>query len=44
MFLKFSAIDCEYIVRASKGIKKYVHQVILFRFVDVRNKIPLVTK
>ena len=44
MFLKFRIIDGEYIVQISRGVAKHVYKVILFRFVKVRHKIPLITK
>ena len=40
--LKFIVIDGEYIVNISTGIVKHVCKVILFRFVKVRYKIPLI--
>ena len=44
MFLKFRVIECEYIVKISRGVVKHVYKVLLFRFVKVRHKIPLITK
>ena len=45
---QFRVIDDEYkkmyIAKISRGIVKYVYKIILFRFVEVRYKIPLITK
>ena len=44
LFLKFRVINGEYIVKISRVIVKLVFKDLLFRFVKVRHKIPLITK
>ena len=34
----------EYIVKISKGVVKHAYEVVLFRFVKARHKIPLIIK
>ena len=43
IFLKFRVIDGEYIVKISRGIIKHVYEVMTFRFLNVRHKVPLIT-
>ena len=40
---KFRVIDGEYIVKISRGIIQHVNEVMTFRFVKVRHKVPLIT-
>ena len=43
IFLKFRVIDGEYIVKISRGIIKHVYEVMTFRYLKVRHKVPLIT-
>ena len=43
MFLKFRVIDGENIVNISRAIVEHIYEVKKFRFVKVRNKVPLIT-
>ena len=43
MFLKFRVIDCENIVKISRGIVEHIYWIKTFRYMKVRYKVPLIT-
>ena len=42
MFLKFRVIDGEYIVKLSRCIIKQAYEVMRFRLVKARHKVPII--
>ena len=43
MFIELRVMDGEYIVNISRGIIKHVYEVMTFRLVKVRYKVPVIT-